>query len=97
MSIPAAREKLLKLADRLAEGTFGKPGTAREIRQIVEDHMYRESPVRRAKPRVCKLTPELAEQIRKAAAERPEASMLELANYFGSNPGRVSEALNYKV
>lgn len=97
MSIPTARVKLLAIASRLEEGTFGRPGTAKEIRDIVEKHMFRESPVRRAPRKLSRLTPELAEQIRKAADERPEASLLEIANWFGTNPGRVSEALNYKV
>lgn len=48
MSIPTARAKLLAVADRLEQGTFGRPGVAMEIRQIIDDHMYRELPVRRA-------------------------------------------------
>lgn len=97
MSIPTARAKLLAVADRLEQGTFGRPGTAREIRQIIEDHMYRELPVRRAPRKMRKMDPATAARIRDYAQQHPDLSMLEIANAFGTNPGRVSEALNYKV
>ena len=97
MSIPLARIRLAGIADRLEAGALGRPAMAAEIRAIIDGLMYRESPVRRAPRKLSPLTPEMAEQIRKAAIERPEASQLELANWFGTNPGRVSEVLNNKV
>lgn len=97
MSIITARAKLLAIADRLEQGLFGKPGTANEIRAVVEDHMHRATPVRRAPPKCRKLDPATAMRIRDYAQQHPNLSQLDIANAFGTNPGRVSEALNYKV
>ena len=52
--------------------------------------------LRRAKPQFRKLTPEDAKRIRAFADDNPDASYLDIARACDTNPGRVSEALNYK-
>lgn len=97
MSIITARAKLNAIADRLERGTFGRPGVAAEIRAVVNDHMFRESPVRRAPRKLRAMDAATAARIRDYAQRWPDLSQLEIANAFDTNPGRVSEALNYKV
>ena len=97
MSVIIARAKLNAIADRLEQGVFGKPGTAREIRQVIEDHLFRSPPVRRAKRKLRRLDTATAALVRDYAQQNPDASYMDIAREFDTNPGRVSEALNYKV
>lgn len=90
MSIPKAREELLALASK-----YPSHPMAGAIRDIVDERMFRQLPVRKAPRKIARLTPAQAEAIRAEARVRPNASQLELANMFGTNPGRVSEALNH--
>jgi hypothetical protein len=89
MGIPRAREELLALARR-----YPAHPMAAAIRDIVDEQMFRNPPVRVTRRKLPKLTPEMAEAIRAEARARPNASQLEIANLLGTNPGRVSEAMN---
>lgn len=85
ISIPDARDRLRELADihEIAE-----------LREIAEA-MYRRSATRRAQTRSPKVTPEMAEEIRQYAADHPDLHQQDIANHFGVNVGRVSEALHH--
>lgn len=96
MSIPKARERIRELAD-LLYSYGGVPVQVIDTLEEIEGMMYRKSPVSRAKPRIRKLTPALAEAIRATWNANPELSQLEIARIHDTNPGRVSEALNWKV
>jgi chromosome condensin MukBEF complex kleisin-like MukF subunit len=85
--IPALRERLRKLATEHG---------LEELNDIA-DQMYRRAHTRRAPTRSPKLTPELAQQIRDYAAAHPMAHHQDIAEHFGVNHGRVSEALNNEV
>ena len=86
-SIPEIRARLLEIAEER-----GIP----EIRELV-DEMYRQPPVRRAAVRSPKLTPQLAAAIRRYARANPDMHQQDIANNFGVNHGRVSEALNHEI
>lgn len=85
--IPALRERLRKLATEHGLD---------ELNDIA-DQMYRRAHTRRAPTRSPKLTPELAQQIRDYAAAHPNDHLQDIAEHFGVNHGRVSEALNNEV
>ena len=57
-------------------------------------HMHREPPVTSTRVKCVKVTSVKAELIRKYHNQHPWLSQLEVANFFRTNPGRVSEALN---
>lgn len=86
-SIPEIRERMRELAAELGVD---------ELNQLA-DEMYRKQPAKRAPVRSPKLTPELAEEIRQYAASHPDAHQQDIAEKFGVNHGRVSEALNNEV
>lgn len=62
----------------------------------IVDKSFRKPCIRRAKPKFKKLTTEDAARIREFANDNPDASYLDIAQACDTNPGRVSEALNYK-
>jgi hypothetical protein len=88
--VPAARKALLELAED------APVGLASEIRHIVQTMMTRDPPARRTSVRSVKATPELYEEIRAYARAHPTASLQQIADHFGINSGRVSEAINYR-
>jgi len=85
--IPAVRDRLYELADEL---------DLEELRDLA-DQMWRKSAKKRAPVRSPKLTPEMAEEIRQYAAAHPGAHQQDIAEKFGVNHGRVSEALDHQV
>ena len=92
MSIIAARDELLRIAARL--NTLQHDDIAREIVDVVNNHMYRQAhKPRRATIKNRPMTVELKYRIRSYALNNPNLSNQEVANKFGVNPGRVSEAL----
>ena len=82
--IPEIRSRLREIADELEN----------EELHALADEMYRNSPVRRARPSSAPLTPELAEKIRDYAKRHPKMHQRDIAQRFNVNPGRVSEAMN---
>ena len=84
MSIPAIRKRLQELAEE------------HDMPELAElaGQMYRQSSGRKASVRSPKLTPELAAEIRDYAAASPYAHQQDIAEHFGVNHGRVSEAIN---
>lgn len=85
--IPAVRDRLRELADEHG---------LEELRDLA-DQMYRRTARKRAPIRSPKLTPALAQQIRQYAASNPGAHQQDIAQKFGVNHGRVSEALDHQV
>ena len=87
LGIPAVRDRLRELADE------------HEIEELHElaDQMYRKSAKKRAPIRSPKLTPEMAKDIREFASANPQAHQQDIAEKFGVNHGRVSEALDHQV
>jgi len=92
----------------LAANKLGIPGVRDRLRELADEHgidelhdladqMYRKSAKKRAPIRSPKLTPELAKKIRKYAAANPDAHQQDIAEKFGVNHGRVSEALDNQV
>lgn len=84
LSIPEVRDRLRELADEHGID---------ELHDLA-DQMFRKSAKKRAPIRSPKLTPEIAEQIRQYAAANPDAHQQDVAEKFGVNHGRVSEALD---
>jgi hypothetical protein len=82
--IPAIRARMRELADEHGID---------ELNDLA-DALYRKSAVKRAKIKSPPLTPEMAEEIREYAKAHPDLHQQEIANHFGVNHGRVSEALN---
>ena len=85
--IPALRERLRELA---------KEHGIDELRDIA-DQMYRRAHTRRAATRSPKMTAEMAQAIRDYRDAHPDAHQQDIAEAFGVNHGRVSEALNGQV
>ncbi len=83
-SIPEIRERLKELA---LEHDIAELGD-------IAEELHRNPPVKRAKTKSPPLTPELAKKIRAFADENPNLHQQEIANHFGVNHGKVSEALN---
>ena len=83
-TIPEIRNRLHELADELG---------ASELDELANE-LHRNPPVTRGKIKSPPLTAELAEQIRAFAANNPHLHQQDIANHFGVNHGRVSEALN---
>jgi hypothetical protein len=65
---------------------------ARQLRLIVRQ-MFRRNPVRMTPVKSRSITPALKTAIRAYARRNPEDSQHEIAQAFGVNGGRVSEAL----
>ena len=85
--IPEIRDRLRELADE----------TGIDELSSLADEMYRKQPEKRARTRSPKLTPEMAENIRQYALAHPDAHQQDIAEYFGVNHGRISQAINYEV
>jgi hypothetical protein len=84
LGIPAVRDRLRELADEHGVD---------ELRELA-DQMYRKTGKKRAPKRSPQLTPEMAEEIRQYKAANPDAHQQDIAEKFGVNHGRVSEALD---
>ncbi|MFN2472427.1 MAG: hypothetical protein ABR588_00690 [Sphingomicrobium sp.] len=89
----------------MAKNKLGIPGVRDRLRELADEHgidelhdladqMYRKSAKKRAPIRSPKLTPEMAEEIRQYAAANPNSHQQDIAEQFGVNHGRVSEALD---
>lgn len=87
LGIPAIRDRIREIADETDND---------ELRELA-DQMYRKPPKKRAPVRSPKLTPETAQQIRDYAAANPDAHQQDIAEKFGVNHGRVSEALDHQI
>lgn len=86
MSIPEVRDRLRELAVELDE---------EELAELA-DQLYRRQAGKRAPRRSPVVTAEMAEEIRQYAAQHPDAHQQDIAEHFGVNHGRVSEALNHE-
>jgi len=83
MSIPEVRDRLREIAEE----------TGIEELSVIASLMYRRNHKgRRAPVRSPAVTPQMREDIRAYARVNSAASNQEIANYFGVNIGRVSEA-----
>ena len=100
LPIPVIRQLLWDLAREMkAERSYIAPFTVQAYGKRLDaivDKSFRKPCLRRAKPQFRKLTPEDAKRIRAFAEDNPDASYLDIARACDTNPGRVSEALNYK-
>jgi len=85
-AVPEVRKRLQQLA---------KEHSLPELSELAEK-LKREPSVRRAPASSTSMTPELCEQIRAYAEAHPFETLAYIANKFGVNPGRVSEALSRK-
>jgi hypothetical protein len=83
-SIPEIRDRLRELADERGMDELSD----------IADELVRKSPIKRAPVKSPPLTPEKAQEIRDYAEAHPDAHQQDIANHFGVNHGRVSEALN---
>lgn len=91
----------------MAKGKMSIPEVRTRLRELAEEHeidelkelaneLYRSPAVTRAPRRSQRLTPGLAAEIRQYARRHPAAHQQDVANHFGVNHGRVSQALNYE-
>ena len=84
MTIPEVRDRLRELAEE--HGI--------EELNALADQMYREYNNGRASTRSPTVTAELAEEIRAYKKSHPDAHQQDIAEHFGVNHGRISEALS---
>lgn len=91
--IPRARDRLLALAGELSSRDRA---TAEEIRRIVREDLIREPPIRKAARAKAPVDADKAAEIRDYARRHPMKHLQDIATAFGTNAGRVSEALNRK-
>lgn len=84
MTIPQVRDRLRELAEEHSIEELG----------FLADQMYREYNNGRAPTKSPTVTAEIAADIRAYAAENPNAHQQDIAEHFGVNHGRISEALN---
>lgn len=87
LGIPAVRDRLRELAEE------------HEIDELndLADQLYRKSAKRKAPVRSPKLTPEMAQDIRDFAAANPNLHQQDIAEKFGVNHGRISEAIHNQI
>lgn len=85
-NIIAARDELLALAVHSPDGA--------EIRRIVQEHMWRRPPARRAPARRKKISKDLKREIEQFLFDHPDADLQRVAERFNVNAGRVSEILH---
>lgn len=83
-TIPEVRARLHALADELG---------VEELHALAEATRRRPAS-RRTAAKSTPMTASIAEGIRRFAEAKPQRSHVEIANAFGVNPGRVSEALS---
>ena len=83
MSIPDVRDRLRELAEETGIEELSVLASLTYRRR----HKGRRAPV--SSPTV---TPQMRSDMRTYSRNNPNASNQEIANYFGVNPGRVSEA-----
>ena len=89
----------------MAKNSLGIPAVRDRLRQLAEEHgleelndladqMYRKTGKKRAPRRSPQLTPEQRAAIRKYKDTHSDAHQQDIAEIFGVNHGRVSEALD---
>ncbi|HEY0925757.1 hypothetical protein [Brevundimonas sp.] len=88
--IKTARDELNEIADDLE--VAGNDEAAREIRDVVNNRMYRRSPARRAPIKSQPITERMKQRIIDLA-ETTNLHSAEIAVQLDINPGRVSEVL----
>ncbi|MEO0907226.1 MAG: hypothetical protein AAFY07_06835 [Pseudomonadota bacterium] len=86
-SIPEIRDRLRELAE-----IHGIP----ELNDLA-DETFRKQPHKRAPRKSTKLTPAMAAGIRRYKKANPDSHQQDIAELFGVNHGRVSEALNQAI
>jgi hypothetical protein len=91
--IPDIREDMYALSDELAAAGYAE--WCIRLFRMAED-TYRNPPVRQAPVTSYKMTKDRATAIRLYARDNPTTSVKVMANLFGVNQGRISEALNMK-
>ncbi len=95
-TIPEVRDKLTAIAARMRRSPdFEMVFLADEI-DVAVGELVRRKVTRRAPVKIAPLTEDEKRLIRTMAWANPTMSQLEIANRVGTNPGRVSEALNGK-
>jgi hypothetical protein len=91
--IPQARERLHTLAALLELGLTSAEEASWEIRDIIQEDMFRPPPVRRA-PDQSPTPDEYDRQAMREYAEgHPAVPLREVGRLFGFDAGRVSEAI----
>lgn len=91
--IPEARLYLMAARDVLKQMPGSEAFGALLMVDCALSHMHRRRPTRRAAVKSEPMSDQLREEIRLYARQRPDAHLQTIANEFGVNPGRVSEAL----
>ena len=97
-TIPANQEKLHALADALLLPVLfpmTNEDIGRQIRLIAND-LSRRPAATKSKPKSRHCTPALKAQMRDYHYAHPDLSLQEIADLFGVNPARVSEAISGK-
>ncbi len=99
-TIPEIRLRVTEIAEEI-RGLAPASQRPREHQRLADEldglvvEMIRQSPIRRARVQSAPVTPEIAEGVRRMAAN-PDVTVGKIADRFGINQGRVSEILNGK-
>ena len=88
LTIPQVRVRLTEIANEHGID---------EIHELVEELYRKPLAKKRAPVRSPTMTPELAEGIREYAQDNPDVHQQEIAEMFGVNHGRISEALHGEI
>ena len=89
--VPLGREELLELAAEFREA--GSTDAAERIEAIVFNRLFRKITKDRSPVKSVQMNAQLAWRIVHIHRRYPEKSTQEIAEMFGVNPGRVSEAI----
>jgi hypothetical protein len=89
MRIPEVAQRMREIAGEIQEAC---PTQSAELLELA-DELRRRSGEGRAPATSTKMTPELSEEIKEYAKAHPGMSHQQIAEVFGVNIGRVSEAI----
>jgi hypothetical protein len=92
MKIPEVAKRMREIAEVIQASFPAESGNLMEL----ADELKRRPSVPRAPMTSTSMTPELADEIREYAEEHPGMSHQAIAEVFGVNHGRVSEAIKGK-
>lgn len=93
--IPQARNIINDVIDRIKAGTISGVQVC-NLLDTAERLMHRAPAIRIGQATTRNLDPAEKAEVRRFAAANPSMTQLAIAAKYGTNPGRVSEALNFK-
>jgi hypothetical protein len=95
LTIPEVRDELISLSHSISMGHYIPATLALKLLNLSEQ-LKRRPASSKSEVKSQRMTPSLARSIAAFAKTNPKLSQVEIAQRFGVNPGRVSEAINGK-